>query len=492
MQPGSHLRRIKFYKASNIALNHSKMHRALSKRFSWLAMSSRMSMNRTRRGDDDEDNNISDEENELSDASDEGEKDDVIVGSTSINEGEPVSPAPGKPISASSKGHLAEPISSTSRPRSILQAKQMMRSQSRGSMSRKSSINMVRKRTGTDRRRSLITALFRRSSTAGYESGEDEDDYLHDDSCFHIFGWMNLEGMRKRIKVFMTSHILGILYTRIMMILSVFSGAQLIYQCYFQYEPHLSYHNQRVLSAFRTLEILLSGMFFLDWILAFFLAGHKIEFVRSFYSMVDLFTCIPIIFTFYVPCPSLAEIDSFFLAWIYLMYALNTSRLLRSLRLRRYLLTIENEVWRHLGEMCLVFIVMILFDAALMQFLESYLERGISFNTWLYYTFVTLTTVGYGDITPQSVFGRFAAMGYIFMAITVVPSMTNALVSKMSATSIYARNNFFLRQNTAHIIICGDLGSTMLSEFFSELFHEGIYIEIEYYSLIFFPLLSSK
>jgi voltage-gated potassium channel len=150
--------------------------------------------------------------------------------------------------------------------------------------------------------------------------------------------------------------------------------------------------------------------------------------------------------------------------------------MLRSLRIRRYLLQIENEVLQQLGEMILILIVMVFFDACLMQFLESHLDRPLTLNDWLYYTFVTLTTVGYGDIAPWSLFGRFAAMSYIFMAVTVVPSLTNSLLTKMNATSVYARTNYVPMNNTNHVVICGDLSSTLLLEFFGELFHEGIVV----------------
>jgi Calcium-activated BK potassium channel alpha subunit len=70
------------------------------------------------------------------------------------------------------------------------------------------------------------------------------------------------------------------------------------------------------------------------------------------------------------------------------------------------------------------------------------------------------------------VLGRFAAMSYVFMAVTLIPSMTTQLVEKMNKDSIYARSSFKLKANSKHIIVCGDLKSTVLSEFFQELFHE--------------------
>ena len=83
-----------------------------------------------------------------------------------------------------------------------------------------------------------------------------------------------------------------------------------------------------------------------------------------------------------------------------------------------------------------------------------------------------MCTVGYGDVTPVSTCGRFAIMAIVFFAVVYVPMQTNKLIEMMNRQSVYARAKYKPRGIAKHVIVCGDLTSTSLQEFFRELFHE--------------------
>jgi hypothetical protein len=86
---------------------------------------------------------------------------------------------------------------------------------------------------------------------------------------------------------------------------------------------------------------------------------------------------------------------------------------------------------------------------------------------------VTVSTVGYGDITPSTDLGRIAAMAMIAFAIISVPQMTNELIEKMNLQSVYARAKYVARGGiSSHVIVCGNMSSTALHEFFAELYHD--------------------
>jgi potassium large conductance calcium-activated channel subfamily M alpha protein 1 len=157
---------------------------------------------------------------------------------------------------------------------------------------------------------------------------------------------------------------------------------------------------------------------------------------------------------------------------LYAIFGCLRVRILRALRFQSKFVSIKDAVDRFLAEIALYATVVLLFFTSMIQFLESE-TLPFPFHTWLYYVWVTVATVGYGDITPHTVTGRFAAMGMIAFALISVPKVTNELIDKMSLQSVYMRAVYTPKsRNSKHIVICGDLSSTSLKDFFGELFHE--------------------
>lgn len=277
------------------------------------------------------------------------------------------------------------------------------------------------------------------------------------------------EVWRLRLKAFMHHHYLGGFYQMVLLLLSVLSVFQYIYGSYLIFYPGHRINVVQYIMA--NIELVFASIFGFDWLLNLFLADDRLEFLTSFYSMIDLFTVIPTVVTYERECPAFHKDMTFNEIVYYTLCGMLTTRILRALRIRARFWLIEDEVQRALANMGLNIAVMILYNAALMQYFEP--DQKLEFHTWMYYMFVTATTVGYGDITPKSVLGRFAAMGMIGFAIITVPDMTNQLLEKMASQSIYARTRYVAKTGRAqHVLICGDIQHSSLLEFFQELFHE--------------------
>ena len=189
--------------------------------------------------------------------------------------------------------------------------------------------------------------------------------------------------------------------------------------------------------------------------------------------MVDIITVIPIWITAGRNLPLLSATSTFADFTLFAMFGLSSTRILRSLRLRRKLSTINDSVERYLKETILGLFVFLLFFAAIMQFFEDY-SNPHPFHDWIYFVVVTLASVGYGDITPHSTLGRVFDMMMISSAIVMIPTISNELITKMNIESVYVRGRYVCRgvARHHHVVICGDLQSTSTALFLRGIFHK--------------------
>lgn len=96
-----------------------------------------------------------------------------------------------------------------------------------------------------------------------------------------------VEKIRVRTKKFMTATVYGKFYSNVLLLLSVLSSLQYIYQTYLK--SHSSSTKDSIPSQlffFDLVEKALAGLFSFDWTLSFFVADHKLAHVTR---LVDLF-----------------------------------------------------------------------------------------------------------------------------------------------------------------------------------------------------------
>ena len=193
-----------------------------------------------------------------------------------------------------------------------------------------------------------------------------------------------VEDMRVSTKKFLSSSNFGLVYENVLLIISILSCLQYIYQTYLT-----SQRDFVQLTNFAILERALACLFIFDWCLSFFIADHKLKHISrfvavfllsivvwatnlrcscSFFSMVDLLTVIPIWVTYQKKCPDIDNITSFGDGILYIMFGLTTTRILRALRIWKKLTTIEDAVDRCLGQIGLSIGVMILFSKLIYRF----------------------------------------------------------------------------------------------------------------------------
>src|SRR5271157_2678214 len=101
-------------------------------------------------------------------------------------------------------------------------------------------------------------------------------------------------------------------------------------------------------------------------------------------------------------------------------------------------------VLRELGSLIVLTLGLLVLIGALMwvferrrQLASNPGERGVtSLSDGIYWAAVTMTTVGYGDVTPLTPVGRFIAVLWMLGSLTLISLLTTSLVARMTADAV--------------------------------------------------------
>ncbi|MDZ7639858.1 MAG: ion transporter [Bryobacterales bacterium] len=168
----------------------------------------------------------------------------------------------------------------------------------------------------------------------------------------------------------------------------------------------------------RRLEWIFTALFTAEYALRLYTAPSAARYARSFFGVVDLLAIVPSYVSILVPgAQSLLAIR-----------ALRLIRVFRILKLGEYLSEAEvlGEALRSSRPKITVFLTVVLTVVVLVgsaMYLVEGPEHGFtSIPRSMYWTVVTLTTVGYGDIAPETPLGQFLAsllmiLGYGIIAV---------------------------------------------------------------------------
>ena len=164
----------------------------------------------------------------------------------------------------------------------------------------------------------------------------------------------------------------------------------------------------------------------------------RLRFVFSFHAVIDLLAILP----FYLLAFGVfGGIDMRFLRAIRLMRVLKLSRYFAALNM---LVTAVQENSRALAASFLILITVMLLAASGMYYFErvSQPEEFGSIPAAMWWAFVTLTTVGYGDVTPITVGGKMFGAMITVVGIGMVALPTSILASGYSQQLKISTNKY--------------------------------------------------
>jgi voltage-gated potassium channel len=182
-------------------------------------------------------------------------------------------------------------------------------------------------------------------------------------------------------------------------------------------------------------EWIFTGIFTVEYVVRLLCVGKPLRYAVSFYGLVDLLAVLPTYLSLFFPgSQSLLVIR-----------ALRLLRIFRVMKLTRYLVearalgTAMVESRPKIVVFLTTVIVTVTIVGAAMYLVEGPENGFTSIPTSMYWAIVTMTTVGYGDISPKTALGQVLAsclmvLGY---ALIIVPTgIVSAEVAHQMARSI--------------------------------------------------------
>ena len=204
----------------------------------------------------------------------------------------------------------------------------------------------------------------------------------------------------------------------------------------------VKYHRQLVF-----LEWIITIFFTIEYILRIITINKPLKYILSFYGIIDLIATLPMYLSFFFAGTSI----------------FTTIRALRLLRLFKILnhpqfssqsIHLKESIIASIGKI-LVFMYFVLISCiiigSIMYVVEGKEAGFTSIPTSIYWCIVTLTTVGYGDISPITQLGQFIASLVMIMGYGIIAVPTGIVTAEIAKNTSIKK----IFPNKLHCFECG-------------------------------------
>ena len=187
----------------------------------------------------------------------------------------------------------------------------------------------------------------------------------------------------------------------------------------------------------RTFEWFVTILFTIEYLLRLYCVGKPARYARSFFGVVDLLAILPTYLSFIIPgAQSLLVIRALRLLRVFRVLKL-AHFVGEASELRSALRASARKIIVFLGAVLTIVVIV----GSMMYLIEGEANGFTSIPVSIYWAVVTMTTVGYGDIAPQTALGKILAsaimiMGYGIIAVpTGIVSVELASVTRRKITT---------------------------------------------------------
>ncbi|MDY5970017.1 MAG: ion transporter [Bacteroidales bacterium] len=182
--------------------------------------------------------------------------------------------------------------------------------------------------------------------------------------------------------------------------------------------PSIHHHLKIVLLA---LEWACTIFFTFEYYLRVYCLKRPLKYIFSFYGIIDFISIFPAYLSIFLPATQTLSV----------LRILRSLRLFRVLKLQRFidesnslLEALRRSIYKILIFMMFVALTAVVLGAMVYMFENGHNPQFDNMLQGIYWAVVTLTTVGYGDITPVTHAGRFISVVVMILGYCVIAVLT--------------------------------------------------------------------
>ncbi len=208
---------------------------------------------------------------------------------------------------------------------------------------------------------------------------------------------------------------------------------------------------------FFTIEWIFTIIFSIEYILRIWISPKPLKYIFSFWGFIDLLSIFP------------TYLSLFISGYHYLLVVriFRLLRIFRVLKLARFLNEAQTliKALRSSSYKISIFLLAVLaivtFLGTIMYVIEGGKEGFTSIPQSIYWAIVTVTTVGYGDMVPHTVLGKFISSFAMIIGYAIIAVPTGIVTVEMSKSYNTSKCKFCNNLNDKTAKYCSNCGNAL-------------------------------
>lgn len=183
-------------------------------------------------------------------------------------------------------------------------------------------------------------------------------------------------------------------------------------------------------AAFYYLEWIFTIIFTLEYALRIVSVKRPVNYIFSFFGVVDLLAILPGYLSLFVPGTQ----------YLLIIRILRLLRIFRILKLTEYvseakvITTALKSSRKKISVFLLAIVALVTVIGSLMYVVEGEENGFVDIPTSIYWAVVTITTVGYGDLSPKTAAGQILASVVMILGYAIIAVPTGIVTAELSRT----------------------------------------------------------